>query len=163
MRTWHNTWVKERVSQDSRWICHTIYFAILKLERTENWKQGRQIHGTPISPRFTSVCFCSTPITAVYWWANVKATCKETELEWEHSDGCFVTLHSASYTLLICHQHHLCRPTKQQSLQQRPIYSTPAAVRANWTNVLSMSQTCSSSAHNIWLYRGQSCTQLYLI
>lgn len=42
MRTRHNTWMKEGVPQDSCWIRHTIHFAVLKLERTGNWKQSRQ-------------------------------------------------------------------------------------------------------------------------
>lgn len=167
MRTRHNAWVKEGVPQDSCRIRHTIHFAILKLERTQNWKQSRQGYTAPAPPCVLAMAVFAVLLMLPFTDEKMEKQsdlCKEVrELGLEHSNGWFPILRCNSYTQLICHQHHLCTDQQSRSLQQGATYSAPAAARANWTNVLPVSQTYPSSAHDIWLYTGQSHTQLHLV
>lgn len=161
MRARHNAWVKEGVPQDSCGICHTIHFAILKLERTGNWKQSnKDTQHLHLLAFYWDLQHCQSQTR----WQKSKVTCKEvTELGLEHSNGRFAILCHTSCTLLTSHQHHLGTDQQSTSPQQRTIYFAPAAARANWTYILPVSQTYPSSTHNIWLYTEQSHTQIHLI
>lgn len=114
MRARHNAWVKEGVPQDSCGICHTIHFAILKLERTGNWKQSRQGHTAPASP-----CTLLRPATLPSWSRKQKS-----KVTWQGGDRVGIRAQQWSVCNPVPHLLHptdfssaspMHRPTKQKS------------------------------------------------